>query len=72
MKPFVPFLREGLEDADPRIRAHAARILALVGERPEDHPAWDGVLTDDTPLTVYDHAAGELAQTTVGAHAQVG
>ncbi len=69
--PFVPFLQAGLTDPDPRIRAHAARILALVGAKREDHPAWDKVLTDSTPLSVYDHNDGELRQTTVATHAQV-
>ena len=67
--PFVPFLQSGLADPDPRIRAHAARILALVGAPRADHPAWDSVLADDTPLTVYDYVTGELRETTVSAHA---
>jgi HEAT repeat protein len=67
--PFVPFLQNGLTDSDPRIRAHAARILGLVGANRTDHPAWDEVLADQTPLTVYDHDQGELHQTTVSAHA---
>ncbi len=71
VKEFVPFLCQGLEDADPRIRAHAARILSLVGEQSQHHPAWATVLADDTPLTVYDHESGELNQTTVAAHAIV-
>lgn len=72
VKEFVPFLCQGLTDADPRIRTHAARILALVGEDRATHPAWDTVLADETPLTLYDHAAGELRNTTVAAHAQSG
>jgi len=67
--PFVPFLREGLSDPDPRIRAHAARILHRVGAPRAEHPAWDTVLADDTPITVYDHHTGELRDTTVAAHA---
>lgn len=69
--PFVPFLQDGLTDPNPQIRAHAARILGLVGEKHADHPAWDKVLADPTPLTVYDHDKGELHQTTVSAHAHV-
>jgi hypothetical protein len=68
---FAPFLGQGLTDPDPRIRAHAARFLRLVDAPRADHPAWDTVLTDDTPLTVYDHDTGALHQTTVAAHAQV-
>lgn len=68
---FAPFLGLGLTDPDPRIRAHAARFLALVNAPRADHPAWDTVATDSTPLTVYDHDTGELRQTTVAAHAQV-
>jgi len=68
--PFVVFLQRGLTDPDPRIRAHAARILALVNAPRADHPAWDDVLADDTPLTVYDHDTGELRETTVAAHAR--
>lgn len=71
VKEFVPFLCQGLEDADPRIRAHAARILALVGEQAQHHPAWGPVLADDTPLTIYDHESGELHPTTVATHARV-
>ncbi len=70
VRPFVPFLCKGLEDPEPRIRASAARFLALVGERQEDHAAWGDVLAEDTPIQVYDHELGELGTTTVGAHAR--
>lgn len=69
--PFAPFLGQGLTDPDPRIRAHAARFLALVDAPRADHPAWDTAAADDTPLTAYDFDTGELRQTTVAAHAQV-
>ncbi|MFH2009906.1 MAG: DVU0298 family protein [bacterium] len=65
--PFWPLLEKGLEDADPRIRAYAARIAELTGERVASPETLARVRQERTPLTVYDHELGTLRETTVGA-----
>ena len=65
IREIAPYLVSGLQDADPRIRAHAA--LALLWSRAE--AGRDGVesLADDhAEITVYDRGSGTLRQTTVG------
>jgi HEAT repeat protein len=65
----VPQLRAGLGSADPTIRANAARIVKLTGAPRAEVDGLTEVLSDQTPLTVYDHVDGTLRPTTVADHA---
>ncbi len=67
--PFVAQARAALTHPDPIIRVNAARILRLTGTK---RAAGDGlatVLSDQTLISVYDHAVGALRETTVAEYA---
>jgi HEAT repeat protein len=60
-------LRPGLDDPDPRIRAHAAATLLRLDPRDGD-PRLTALRDAPEPLTLYDPHRGELTHTRVGTY----